>query len=134
MRPPSRKVAGTLLVLYAVGAAVMVLAPDSDVATDTAEAVWRSLHGLGAPDWVSGKSVEFALNVVLFVPLSFIGAVLLPRWGWLQWLGVGFALTFLVEFVQGVFLPDRTPDVVDMVANSLGALVGYWLFLLARGR
>ncbi|HEX6246344.1 MAG TPA: VanZ family protein [Nocardioidaceae bacterium] len=130
MRQPPRTVAWALLVLYAAGAAVMVLAPDSDLPTDAAQAIWRLLRDAGAPGWVSEKGVELVLNIVLFVPLSFIGAMLRPRWGWLQWLGVGFALTFAVELVQGMFLPDRTPDVVDMVANSLGALVGYWLFLL----
>lgn len=132
MRAPSRRTAGALLALYVVGAAVMVLAPDSDLPTDTAEAIWRLLHRLGAPDWVTDEDVEVVLNVLLFVPLSFLGAVLRPGWGWLRWLGAGFAVTAVVEFVQGVFLPGRTPDVVDMVANTLGALLGYWLFLLAR--
>jgi VanZ family protein len=42
----------------------------------------------------------------------------------------GFAATFAIEFFQAVFLPGRTPDPVDMVANTAGALVGYWLSLI----
>lgn len=128
----SRRLAGTLLVLYVLAAAVIVLSPSSELPSDAARAIWRVLRDLGAPSWVDKDAVEVVTNVLLFVPLSYLGATFRPHWGWWHWLVAGFAVTFVVELVQAVFLPDRTPDPVDMVANTVGALVGYWLSLIER--
>ena len=126
----SRRVAGTLLVLYLVAAAVIVLSPSSELPSDAARAIWRVLRDLGAPTWVDKDAVEVVTNVLLFVPLSYLGSTFRPHWGWWRWLAAGFALTFAIELVQAMFLPGRTPDAVDMVANTVGALVGYWLSLI----
>jgi glycopeptide antibiotics resistance protein len=51
------------------------------------------------------------------------------RW-WLA-LGGGVALTCAIEFTQ-LFLPGRFSDVRDIVANSLGALLGVIVGLILR--
>jgi glycopeptide antibiotics resistance protein len=62
------------------------------------------------------------LNVVLFMPLgAVIGTRLRPRWLWLL-----VALSVSVEAVQ-LLLADRNPDVLDIVTNSLGGVLGYLL-------
>jgi glycopeptide antibiotics resistance protein len=60
------------------------------------------------------------LNVLLFVPLgAVIGTRLRPRWLWLL-----VALSVTVETTQ-FLLADRNPDVMDVVTNTLGGVLGY---------
>jgi len=69
-------------------------------------------------------------NVVIFVPLGFFPALLWrsPRW-WKSLLS-GFCSSFFIEFVQ--FFIGRSSDIDDVILNTLGALCGFWLFLLLR--
>jgi glycopeptide antibiotics resistance protein len=41
---------------------------------------------------------------------------------------IGYGI--LIEICQGVFTTTRTPDILDVLANSLGATVGLIIFLL----
>jgi len=70
---------------------------------------------------ISYDAVEFTANIGMFVPIGALVAILSRHW----WIGVvvGIALTCGIEFTQQ-FLPARFPDVRDMLANSLGALIG----------
>lgn len=42
-----------------------------------------------------------------------------------KWIGIIFSICygFLMEFLQG-FVPGRDPSILDMIANSFGALIG----------
>jgi hypothetical protein len=74
---------------------------------------------------------EVWLNVVLFVPLGLLATLLWRRP--LRVLGAAVLLSVLVETVQSVSV--GVADLLDVIANSLGALVGTWLaavLLLAR--
>lgn len=89
--------------------------------------------GIGSrADWVS--------NLVLFVPLTFLACEACPRQRRLVWLitAVGItvgaiALSFAIEFTQ-LFFPPRTVSQNDILAESLGGLLGVMLsgFLGAR--
>ena len=70
---------------------------------------------------ISYDALEFTANIGMFVPIGALVAILSRHW----WIGVvvGIALTCGIEFTQQ-FLPARFPDVRDMLANSLGALIG----------
>ena len=78
------------------------------------------MPGLG---WVDYDVAEFSANVLLFVPMGVLFTVLLGVWRW--WLAVAFgvAATLIIEFVQ-LFLPERVSDPRDLLANTLGTLVG----------
>ncbi|MEQ1737189.1 MAG: VanZ family protein [Rhodoglobus sp.] len=88
--------------------------------------VWWLLHLLGRfplTDWVTYSLLEFWANVAMFVPVGLFFVLLLGRRRW--WLAIllGVLLTVAIEFVQ-MFLPDRVSDPRDILANSVGALVG----------
>ena len=70
---------------------------------------------------ISYDALEFTANVGMFVPIGALVAALGRHW-WIAF-AVGIALTCGIEFVQ-LFLPARFPDVRDILANSLGALLG----------
>ena len=68
--------------------------------------------------------MEWGLNVLMFVPLSLLGSAFRPGWTWRDWIGVGFVASGLIELVQLVLLPNRVASFSDVVANTLGALIG----------
>lgn len=80
-------------------------------------------------DWITYQRVEFTANVLMFIPVGMFLLLLYGRRWWWASIGTGIALTCLIEFVQR-FLPDRVSDVSDIIANSIGTVIGV-LFALA---
>lgn len=73
----------------------------------------------------------FVLNVVLFVPLGFLLPLVWPRAGRILPVATfGLGLSLVIELSQ--LLNNRTTDVDDLVANTLGTLVGFALWALWR--
>lgn len=90
----------------------------------------RYLSGDNTLDWITYALVEFTANIVLFVPVGVLFALLL---GWRRWwlaVLLGIALTASIEFAQ-LFLRDRVADQRDIVSNSVGAIIGVVLVLAA---
>ena len=75
--------------------------------------------------------IETAANVVLFVPLGALLALVLTRRAPLV-LGIALLATVAIELAQAVLLPERTPSLRDILANLCGAAVGLGVVLLAR--
>lgn len=86
------------------------------------------------PRWnnvLLGGDADTALNVAFFVPLGMALAMLLPlRWSPASVL-VGAAVSLGVETAQSV-IPGRVPDAGDVLANTVGALVGTTLVVVGR--
>jgi glycopeptide antibiotics resistance protein len=90
---------------------------------------WLTLGIEARADWVA--------NILLFIPLAFLWLGVLWRhqslgWGMVASLLVLLAaglLSLAIEFIQ-IFFPPRTTSLNDLVAESLGALIGvaaWWL-------
>jgi len=82
-----------------------------------------------------GSRVDVATNVLLTIPLAFflLGAVWPDKPGWarlfvsgLVWLSCLF-VSFAVEFAQ-IFFSGRTPSASDVLAQTVGALIGIGLW------
>lgn len=111
--------------IYLVAVAILVFQPTGDQAGGSVLWVSHLLHSWHTPAWLwRPVSVEWGLNVLMFVPLSLLGSYFRPGWTWRDWAGVGFVASGLIELVQLVFLPNRVASFSDVVANTLGALVG----------
>jgi glycopeptide antibiotics resistance protein len=80
--------------------------------------------------WTTGSSVEFALNVMMFVPVGVLAALLLSGRTRIV-LPVGF--TVLIEVAQ-ILLPERVSDPRDLVANSVGAFAGLVITRIVAGQ
>ncbi|MBG6213276.1 MAG: VanZ family protein [Cryobacterium sp.] len=82
------------------------------------------LHAHGIPAWLDYAVIEFSANIALFIPVGLLVVVLAGARHW--WLGsvVGAGVSCAIEFGQLVFLPERFAAVNDVIANSLGALLG----------
>lgn len=82
-----------------------------------------------ATAWITFPTVEFAANVLMFVPIGLFLLLLLGRSRW--WLAAlsGAVLSCAIEFAQ-LFIPGRVSDIRDLVSNSLGALIGVLIALV----
>lgn len=74
--------------------------------------------------------VNFLGNIVMFMPIGFFAGLLSDRPSW--WKGTlwTFALSLFIELSQ--LFACRGTDVDDLILNTLGGVMGYWLFLLLR--
>lgn len=115
------------LSLYLLFAAVVLLAPVSF--GEITKWIAMSLNGMLGFDWIRGGMVEFAANVVLFVPLGLLLTLSAQR----VRLGMAFALVIsaAAELAQLV-LPSRVTSVRDVLANVVGAAIGGLLALAIR--
>ncbi|MCC6609938.1 MAG: VanZ family protein [Burkholderiales bacterium] len=98
------------------------------------EEACRSFRNMAYVPPEIGARADWATNVLLFIPLSFLlagAADLNSRWRWPRMLGVlafCFGLSATIEFLQ-IFFPPRVVSLNDIVAESFGALVGIALWL-----
>lgn len=82
-----------------------------------------------------GSRADWVANLLLFIPLAFFWCGIIwpqkhPALRVLACLVVGMAciaLAFAIEFTQ-LFFPQRTVSVNDIVAESLGGVLGVWLW------
>ena len=122
----------TAYVVYLATLLYLVWEPDASTPGGVVVVVADVLAGRGVPDAV--RVVEVGLNVLLFVPLSLLGAFVLDRWRVVGWLLAGLALSLVVEGVQAVFLTGRSATVSDLLANTAGAGLGILAALVVRRR
>lgn len=92
---------------------------------------FAAAHGAPA-SVVSFSNLEFAMNLAMAVPVSVVGALVVPRWSWQEWTSYALLAAIGVETVQAVLLPARDPSWRDVVANTTGVLVGAVLVRLVR--
>lgn len=123
-----RRAAAVALAVCLAGVAAVVLwptHPDSAGFYHLADRLLRPLVRDGAPQLVlRGSAIEFASNVLMFVPLGFLGTLALPRRFWWVIVLACCALSSCIETTQLVLLPGRTFSLRDIAANSFGGLVG----------
>ena len=125
MRPATRVVALVLLVLYGAGLVAVLTEYNPTVAVDVVGRVsdWATARGMPA-SMSTPERVEFGLNALMFSPAVLLVSVALPQHPWANWVVYAFVGSGLVELWQGLFLPPRSAQMVDVVANTLGGLLG----------
>ena len=88
---------------------------------------YAHLHGM--PWWISFNKIEFGANILMFIPIGLFGALALPKPRWLI-LPAAIMGSLAIEITQASGLPQRVGTPRDVIANSLGALIGYLLACL----
>lgn len=71
-------------------------------------------------------------HVILFAGFSFFWMLAYPGRKWqalLWWLGLSIFVGWLVEYIQGHYVPGRFQDDMDTLADAVGGLVGILAFL-----
>lgn len=117
-------------IVYGVVIAIVVFAPVSYSRIVNAIGGWvRDDLGI---TWFGAGWIEFAGNILMFVPLGFLLTLLFRH----PWYGTALAVVISagVEIAQ-IVIPDRQATLRDVVSNSVGAAVGAvlaWLIVLRR--
>lgn len=136
-----RVAAGILLAitLIVVGAIVWTPGPPA-AASQEALAGWISAHHeTGAlPSAVTFARIEWLANIVMFIPLGLFTAAVLPPLRRIWVLPATLALSSVIELAQNEWLPSRVASLYDVIANTLGATIGFvmlvWVTRFTRGR
>ncbi|MGX5697450.1 VanZ family protein [Agromyces soli] len=126
--PRSVTTARVLLAPYlvAVGLIVFLPAPEAGKVTGLVRVLADLVAAWGVPREPAAVAIEFAANIVLFVPFGLLVALAWPRLSpWLV-IGAGCLTSISIELVQ-LTLPTRFPTVSDVIANTTGAAIGYAL-------
>lgn len=122
--------AALLLVLYGVFLGAVLTQYNPTVAVDVVARVSDWLTAQGVPEvFAEPERVEFGLNALMFSPVVLLLALVFPGHPWANWVVYSFVASGAVELWQGVFLPPRSAQMVDVVANTLGGLLGAALAL-----
>lgn len=114
------------LVLYLIGLAFIgawpspVDRPLAGLLRDVIDAV----RGYPLTSGITYMHIEGAANVLLFVPLGVIVALLLPTRRWWVAAVSGALISAAIETVQYLALSQRTASLGDVVNNTLGAVLG----------
>jgi glycopeptide antibiotics resistance protein len=105
------------------------------------EEAWRLFQAIPYLDLGVGSRADWVANLVLYVPLSFLACVwiegLRPVTARVRWAASLLVLLFClalalgIEFTQLFFAP-RTVSLNDLLAETLGTLVGIGLWYLGR--
>jgi len=123
-RPVLLGVAAAVLALYPIGAGALLLTADGWAVNRANVQVWSAVTAVtGGRGVITPEVFAVLANVALFVPLLAALAVLVPRWWWVL---PASALSIGVELYQ-LGLGTRQADVLDVLANTAGAVLGVWL-------
>lgn len=129
-RPRRVSVAGTHLVAWLIGAYAVVLALIAfwPVPVDRGASAFIAAITRAFP-WATYDLIEFTANILLFVPLGVLGALLLRPRGWLV-VPLAFIASVTIEAGQAILLDQRTSSALDVIANTTGAVVGLLVVVL----
>ena len=116
---------------YLLFVAWLTLTPQP-IGPDDAELIQRvldALHRRGYVEWLDYDRLEFLANIALFVPVGMFGLLLVGAGAWWLALLAPVALTFGIETAQ-LGIPDRVSDERDLLANTLGGVIGVFVALV----
>jgi hypothetical protein len=128
-----RRVLWAALALWCAVLALALLAPSSTEQSALVEHVRELGLRMGfSPETATPQRAEFLANAAILAPVSALGSLLWPRTRWQDWTAIAFVASTAVELFQGLFLTHRTPSTVDVVANTLGGLLGALVVVIGR--
>jgi glycopeptide antibiotics resistance protein len=81
--------------------------------------------------WLGYSRLEFTANIVMFIPVGALFALLLPPRRWWVAVLIGLGMTVAIETAQ-LFIPGRVSDLRDIVANTAGAAIGVTIVRVIR--
>ena len=73
---------------------------------------------------------QYFYNILMFMPFGFFLPLTFHACRFRHTVACGFALTCSVEIFQ--YFTGRSADIDDVIANTLGAILGYLIYLVAE--
>ncbi|MBW9110038.1 VanZ family protein [Microbacterium ureisolvens] len=81
----------------------------------------------------ASSPAEMVINLALFVPFGLFVGALAPGWSWWKAGVVALGASLLLEMAQHV-ISTGSFDTTDLIVNTVGALVGWVIFLAVHRR
>ena len=130
-RTSGRRAGAIAVGCFAVLLAWVFFWPGAGPASAIVDHTSRVLDDIGLPArLLAGPWVEFALNVLVIVPVPLLAGWAGVRWSWERWTAYAFVTAIAVETIQGLVMPNRSAQFQDVAANTLGILLGALLYRL----
>jgi glycopeptide antibiotics resistance protein len=120
---------------YLIGALVIGLWPTPvDAGSRTLIVkVLGFLHHEGLPSGFGDAALEFGANILFFVPIGVLICLLLPRRLSLLAVPLGALVSGAIELGQLLLLPARFASWNDILANTIGTVIGVAIVVIIRG-
>jgi glycopeptide antibiotics resistance protein len=118
-----RTVVRGLALLATATLALLLLWPDGEAVRQVLLRVYLFGLARGVPPRIGPEVYATVLNVIVFVPLGWIGVDLLRRRASTVALSL-LALSVGVELVQALPALGRAPSLLDVACNAAGGLIG----------
>ncbi len=125
--------AGTSLA-YLAGLAVLLLWPSGRAVRRLNLDLYLFFLHRGVSPALTPEHYAFALNILIFVPPVLVAGLVIEQVSPWWWAWGGTLASAAIELTQGLALPTRVPSWADVLANSLGALLGAALAVALRRR
>jgi len=112
--------------VYLGGLALMTLTPvpfESKRASVIEIAV-AGLHRFSVTNWVTTAGFEVAIKVAIFVPFGLLLVLLAGRRRWVLVSFFGVLTSCWIELAQSIWIPSRAANGLDVLANSVGVVLG----------
>lgn len=84
----------------------------------------KFLHARGVPGWFNYQFVEASANVALFIPLGTAASLAFVEKRWWQIAASCLTVSGVMELGQFLFLHNRFASPLDLVTNTVGAVIG----------
>ncbi|WP_353712946.1 VanZ family protein [Arthrobacter sp. K5] len=91
------------------------------------QTVLFAMHRSGLPELINYQFVEFASNILMFTPIGILATLAFPVFHRGRIVLSAFLASCCMELGQKLFLHDRFPSAMDIVANTAGAMLGVWV-------
>lgn len=89
--------------------------------------IYKASYGLGDLVYII---INFIGNMAVFIPIGLFPALLFRKAKWYRSALIGCGFSVFIEVSQ--YFVMRQTDIDDVILNTLGALWGYWLYLLLK--
>ena len=102
MTTPQTRSLRIALLLYVVFIAAVVFQPQPQVASGVVGGFDQMLIDLGVPEvFTATGRAEFALNTLMFAPITLLGSLCFDVRHWALWVVYAFVGSLAIEFIQG---------------------------------
>ena len=83
-------------------------------------------------DIVANDLQDFIINILMLVPFGFLLKPIFQKYSITKTLIIGIGFSVLIEMLQLVLPINRSPQLSDIILNSLSCLIGIVSFILFK--
>lgn len=82
--------------------------------------------------WFMFSGIDKVIHIAIFMLLGFTFSVAFPKLKFVWFLNIMLIYAFLTEILQREMNLGRTAEILDIVADILGVIMGYLLYIKTK--